>query len=93
MKIPIFNNFLQNVPRDRPEWIILDVYVFDNFILADEWFKKSSQRLKTVISFNEDIWLKLVLLSITISFDGNVKVTVVTFFAAGSDKLTFALLN
>ena len=47
------NQFYSNGPvsltRNPPDYITLDISVLDNFILADELFKKALQRLITCI--------------------------------------------
>ena len=42
---PIFNNFPGSLPRNPPKCIILDSWVFNKFIIADELFAKASQNL------------------------------------------------
>ena len=33
---PVFSNGSSNLPKDPPDCIILDIWVFDNLILADK---------------------------------------------------------
>ena len=35
---PVFSNGPSNLPRNLPDRIILDNWVFDNLMSADEWF-------------------------------------------------------
>ena len=87
-----------NLPRNPPDWIILDNWLFDNLILVDESLAKALQRFETCLSVSNNLWGKLVLLS-PIMFDDNLKTTLVSFFiedfnllSCEFDSLTFKLL-
>ena len=41
---PVFSTGSSNLPRNPPDYIILDNWAFDNLILADEWFAKALRR-------------------------------------------------
>ena len=43
-----------------PDCIILDNWVFENYIIADEPFANSLQMLETCVSVNKTLWVKLV---------------------------------
>ena len=94
---PVFSNGPTNLPRNPPDWIIFDNWVFHNLISADELFAKDLQRLDTCLSVN-NLWGKLVSLSPTM-FDDNLTTTSDSFFIADfnslsceCDSLTFKLL-
>ena len=44
---PVFNNGPRSIPRNPPDSIILDNWVFDNLISVDELFAKVLRRLAT----------------------------------------------
>ena len=61
--------------------MILDNWVFDNYILADKTFAKVLQILETCVSVNNKLCGKLVSpLEFLIKFDERFKVTSVPFF-------------
>ena len=63
-----------------PNCIILDTFVFQNFILADESYANALQRLDTCVSVNNDLCRKLVLsLESPITFDKGFKVASIPF--------------
>ena len=41
---PVFSNGPSDLPRNPPDCIVLDNWVFDNLISADEWFAKALQK-------------------------------------------------
>ena len=45
--------------RTPPDYTILDNWVFENFILADEPFAKALQILETCVSVNNNLYEKL----------------------------------
>ena len=46
---PVFSNGTSNLPRNPPDFIILDNWVFDNLISVDEWFAKALRRFATCL--------------------------------------------
>ena len=44
---PVFSNSPKSLPRNPSVWTILDRWVFDNFILADELFAIALRSLET----------------------------------------------
>ena len=48
------------MPVTLPDFIILDNWVFENFILADEPFAKALQIFETCVSVNNNLCGKLV---------------------------------
>ena len=38
---PVFNNGPSNLPRNPPDCVMLDNWVFDNLISTDKWFAKA----------------------------------------------------
>ena len=69
------------------EILLTDNWVFDNLILVDEWFTKDLWRFETCLLVINNGWGKSVSLS-PITFDDNLKTTLVSFFIAN-----FSLLN
>ena len=71
------------MPVTLPDFIILDNWVFENFILADEPFAKALRIFEICVLVNNNLWGKLFssLESPTI-FDERFKVTSVPFFIA-----------
>ena len=73
---------------------MLDSWVFDNFILADETFAKASRSFETCVSVNNNLCGKLVSsLDSPITFDERFKVTYVTFFIPDCILLSCKLDN
>ena len=70
---PVFSNGPSNLPRNTPGFIILDNWVFDNFISVDKWFEKAVRRFATCLLVNNNLWGQLVSLS-PITFDDNLKI-------------------
>ena len=71
--------------RISPDCTILDISVFDNFILADELFAKSLQGLKTCVSVNDNLCGKLVSsLESPITFDERFQITSISSFIPDS---------
>ena len=50
----------RSLPRNPPNCTILDNWVFENFILADEPFAKTSQIFETYVLVNNNLCGKLV---------------------------------
>ena len=46
---PVFNNEPRSLPRNPPDYLILDNWVFDNLISADELFAKVLRRFATCL--------------------------------------------
>ena len=68
-------------PRIPHDYIILDNWVFENFILANEPFAKVLQIFETYVSVTNNFCGILVSsLELSIKFDGRFKVTSVPFF-------------
>ena len=93
---PVFSNGRRS-PRNPPDCIILDNWVFDNLIPADELFAKTLRRFATCLFVNNSLRGKFVSSS-PIVFD-NLKAIYVSFFIADLillscefDSLTFKLL-
>ena len=89
--------FFENVCKpiiNAPNCLILDNYVFENFILANELFAKALQISETCVSVNNNLCEKLVSsLELPIRFDERFKVTSVPFFIAEFNLLSWELEN
>ena len=88
-----------NLPRNPPDWIIFDNWVFDNLISKDELFAKDLRRFETCLSVNNNLWGKSVSLS-PIMFDDNLNTTSDLLFVSDFnllscefDSFTFRLLH
>ena len=69
-----------NGPRNHPSCTILDIWVLDNFILADEVFAKFLRSLETCVSVSNNLCRKIfLLLEPPITFEERFKVTLVPF--------------
>ena len=69
-----------DIPPNPPNCIILDKWVFENFILADETFAKALRIFETCVFVNNDLCGKLVSsLALATKFDERFKVTSVPF--------------
>ena len=69
-----------NSPRTPPHSIILDKYIFENFILADEPFVKALGTFETCVLVNNNLCEKLVSsFELPIKFNPIFKVTSVPF--------------
>ena len=51
---PVFSNVPRSLPRNPPDSIILDNWVFDNLILVDELFAKALGRFVTCLLVNNN---------------------------------------
>ena len=76
---PIFSNGPNNLPKNPPDCIILDNWVFENLISTDKLFANDLQRFETCLLLNNNLWGKLFSLS-PILFDDNLNTTSVSFF-------------
>ena len=95
----VFSNWPRSLLRSPPTCVILENWVFDNFMLVDDLFAKALRRFSTCLLVNNDLWGKLISLSPTIFYD-NLKTRPVSFFIADFDLLscqfdsfTFKLLD
>ena len=57
---PVFRNEPSNLPRNPPDWIILDNWLFDNLISVDKLFTKALQRFGIYLLVNNNLWGKLI---------------------------------
>ena len=86
----VFSIGQRNLPRNPPDCIILDNWVFDSLISVDELFPKPLQRFATCLLVNNNSWGKLVLsLELPILFDDGLKTTSVSFFVANFNLLSY----
>ena len=96
----VFNKGPSNLPKDSPDRIILDNWVFGNLISADELFEKALRILEICLSVNNNSCGKLALsLDSPIMLGDNLNTTSISFFIADFnlfnwelDNLTFRLL-
>ena len=51
---PVFSNGPNNLPKNPPDCIILENWVFDNLILADKLFVKALRRFETCVLVNNN---------------------------------------
>ena len=51
---PVFSNGPSNLPRNPPDCIIFNNWVFDNLISVDEWFAKALRRFETFLLVNNN---------------------------------------
>ena len=51
---PVFSDGARSLPRNPPNCIILDNWVFENFILADESLEKALQIFETCVLVNNN---------------------------------------
>ena len=56
---PVFSSGHKSLHKNPPDCPILCKWVFDNFVLAEELFAKSFQRLKTCVLVNNKLCRKL----------------------------------
>ena len=57
----VFRNGRRGLPRNPPDCIILDLWVFDNLISVDDLSAKALQRFATCQLVSNDLWGKVVL--------------------------------
>ena len=87
-------NILGGLNRNPADFIILDKWVFENFILADERFAKALRIFETFVSVNNSLLEKLVSsLEFPVKFDERFKVTSVPFFILDFNILSWELDN
>ena len=78
---PVFSKGLKSLPKNPPDWPILDNCIYDNFILADKPIAKALQSHETCVLVDNYLCGKLVSsLDSPITFDKRFKVTWVPFF-------------
>ena len=78
---PVFSNGSRSLLRNPSDCTILESWVFENFILADESFAKALQIFETGVSVNNNLCEKLVSSSESPIALGEIfKVTWVSFF-------------
>ena len=78
---PVFSHGARSLPRNPPDCIILDNWVFDSIISVDELFAKALRRFATCLLGNNNSRGKLVLSSeLPITFDENLEITYVSLF-------------
>ena len=51
---PVFSNGLKSLPRNPPDCIIFDNWVFDNLIPVDKWLEKALQIFSTCLLVNNN---------------------------------------
>ena len=91
---PVFSYCPRSLPRNPLNCIILDNWVFKNFILADYLFAKASQILEACVLVNNNLWGKLVpSLELPITFDESFKAPSVPFFNPDFNLLSCQLDN
>ena len=72
----VFNNGPRSLPRNPPDCIILNNWVFDTLILAYELFVKALRRFATCLSVYNNLCGKLVSSAeLHIIFDDSLKAT------------------
>ena len=78
---PVFSNGPKSLPQNPPDYPILCNLVFDNFILAEELFRKALQRFETCVLINNNLCGKLFSsLESPTTFDEVFKVSLVQVF-------------
>ena len=79
---PVLNNGPKGLPRNPPDCIVLDNWVFESLISVDELFAKGLlQRFATYPSVNNNSCEKLILSSeLAIIFEDNLKTTFYLLF-------------
>ena len=79
---PVFSNGPGNLLRNPPNCNILDSWVFENFILADEPFARAFQIFETCVLIDNNLWRKLLVSSLILptAFDEKFKVTWIPLF-------------
>ena len=86
---PVFSNGPRSLPRNPPDCIILDIWVFDNLISVDDLSAKALRRFATCLLVNNNSCGKLILSSESpIIFDDNFKTTSDSFSIADFNLLS-----
>ena len=87
---PVFNKGPSNLPKNPPDCIIFDNWVFENLILTDELLENALRMLETCLSVNNNLWGKLVSsLESPIMLGDNLITTSVPFFIADFNLLSY----
>ena len=90
----VFNNSLKSLLNNPCGCPILCNWVFDNFILAAEFYVKALRSRETCVLINDNLWGKLFSsLESAIIIDERFKVTSVPFFVTGFNLLSCELDN
>ena len=83
-----------NLPKNPPDCIIFDNWVFKNLISADELFEKALEILETFLSVNNDSCRKLASsLEPLIMLGENLNTTSVSFFIADINLFSYEFDN
>ena len=91
---PVFKNGSKILLKNAHDCPILCIWVFDNFIFAEEPFVKALQSLETSVLVDNDFYEKLVSsLELPITFNERFKVTSVPFFIPDLNLLSCQLNN
>ena len=77
---PVFNNGQWSLPRNPPNCIVLDNWVFDRLVLTGELFAKALWRFTSCWSVNNLCGNLVSSLELPIILDDNLKTTSVSFF-------------
>ena len=94
MIILFFNNGQSNLPKNPPNCIIFDNWVFKNLISVEELLEKDLQILETCLSVNNNLCGKLVLsLDSPIMLGDNLNITSVSFYIADFNLLSWEFDN
>ena len=81
---PLISGSVISYRAYSPDWIVLDNWVFQNFILADEPFAEALRILENRVSVHKNLCGKLVLsLELPVKFNERFKVISVSYFIAG----------
>ena len=83
-----FANVPRSLPRNHPDYTILEIRVFGSFILADELFAKVLGSVEACLAVSNDLWEKSVSsLDLPIVFHDCCRVASVSFLIADFIKL------
>ena len=89
---PVFSNGPKSLPKYPPDCLNLCIWVFDDFILAEEPFGKALRSFQTCVLVNNNLCGKLVsLLVLPATFDEIFKATLVPFFVPDFDFISCEL--
>ena len=51
---PVFTNGPRNLPRNAPDWIILDNWVLDSLMSVDDFLAKALRKFATCVLVNNN---------------------------------------